>query len=849
VRRTRSISLFVSTAMVAVSLAFGPLGAGVPAAEAAVAAQLTRYPYLTDVTQGFATVNWATDRSTTKGSLTYGRFGSESCAAHRVSASKTAITVSGVPEYQWKAKISGLLPNTRYCYRVFLRSTDLLGSDDSPTFWSQIPAGVSTPYSFAVLGDWGDTDANGNNAAQADLMSSLASSGVRFVVGTGDTAYDGGTQSNYGDLNQSGYRVSSVFGPDFYAKVGATIPMFNAVGNHGSNATFFNVWPQDRVVAASGGTYQMETYCCVNGTSSKKSPSAWYAFDVGNTRFYVLTTVWASSNLGTSDEYGNDYAARWQSSSPEYKWLQADLQSHPSQLKFAFFHYPLYSANATETSDPYLQGPNSLEGLLGQQGVNIAFNGHSHIYERNAAANPGLISYVTGGGGAATQPVTKCNQTPLVRFALGWSNAGGTSCGTAQTPASAAEVYHYLKVDVNGNQVTVMGVNALGQTFDPMTYDFAADGVPPSAPTDLQASAPAGNRVDLTWTPSTDQNGIAGYDIYRDPSASDPIASVAGGVTTFADTTVSEQSDYAYTVVARDPTGNASDPSNVANVTTPPLDQQPPTAPTDVQASAPEAHRVDLTWTGSTDLVGVVGYDIYRDGAAVGSVDASLTAFSDTTVDAGTMYSYTVRARDAAGNISGDSAPATVTTPSVDVLFADDFESGSLAAWDSVHGLTVDGAIVPPGGGAWAARQSSDGAGGTYAYRSISPVSEVYASFRFQVVQRTGSVDLMRLRNSSGGSKFSLVVNGSSDTLSTRNNSGTTTKSNAIIVDGAWHTVEVHVATPGTVEVWLDGTHLPELDTTGSVGSTSIGQLLIGHTGTGTYDVVFDDVAVADAFI
>jgi hypothetical protein len=838
------------TALVVVAVTAGTIGIGAPAAKAAVASQLTRYPYLTDVVQGFATVNWATDRSATKGSITYGRVGQESCTAHTVSASKTAITVKGVAEYQWKAKLSGLLANTRYCYRVFLRSTDLLGGDASPQFWSQIPAGVSVPYSFAVLGDWGDTDANGQNPAQAALMSSIASSGVRFVVGTGDTAYDGGTQSNYGDLDQTGYRVSSVFGPDFWTKVGATTPMFNTVGNHGANTTFFNVWPQDRAVAGSSGSYQMDTYCCVNGTSSMKGPSAWYAFDVGNARFYILTTSWPTSNLGTSDEYGNDFAARWQKSSPEYQWLKADLQSHPSQLKFAFFHYPLYSANATETSDTYLQGSDSLEGLLGTQGVNVAFNGHAHIYERNATAHPGLVSYVTGGGGGTPEPITKCNNVPLVQYGLGWSfTNGGSSCGAA-APTSVDQVYHYLKVDVNGSQVTVTGVNALGQTFDAMTYDFTADLTPPTTPTNLQAAAPAGNRVDLTWTASTDQNGIAAYDIYRTPAASSPIASVAGDVTSYSDTTVAPQTDYAYTVVARDPSNNASDPSNQALITTPSLDQQAPDPPTGVQATAPDAHRVDLTWTGSTDNVGVVAYDVYRDGNKVGSVDGNTTAYSDTTVDPGTFYSYIVRARDAAGNTSADSDPATVTTPSVDVLFADDFESGSLSSWTLVNGLTGEQGVTSPSGGAWVARQASSGAGGTFAYRSLLPtVNELYAKFRFQVVSRTGSVDLMRLRNSSGGSKFSLLVSGATDTLAARNNSGTTTKSNSIIVNGTWHTVEVHVANTSTVEVWLDGVHLTELDATGSVGSSAIGQILLGNTGTGTYNVVLDDLVVASSFI
>ena len=60
-----------------------------------------------------------------------------------------------------------------------------------------------------------------------------------------------------------------------------------------------------------------------------------------------------------------------------------DLQSHPSQLKFAVFHYPLYVDNPTEPSDTFLRGANSLEGLLTDNGVNMVFNGHAHLYERN----------------------------------------------------------------------------------------------------------------------------------------------------------------------------------------------------------------------------------------------------------------------------------------------------------------------------------------------------------------------------------------------------------------------------------------------------------------------------------
>jgi hypothetical protein len=842
--------------ILAVVLALGTLGvlaasAFAPSAGAATAPQLTRYPYLTDVVQTYATVNWATDRSATKGTLKFGVVGS-SCATKTVSASKTSISVNGVNQYQWKAKLTGLAANTQYCYRIFLSSTDLLGSDQSPTFWSQIAAGASTPYSFAVLGDFGDTNQNGDNPQQAALMSSIGSSGVRFALGTGDTAYDSGTQANYGDLYQTGFRISSIFGPEFWAQAGSSVPLFNAVGNHGMNATFFNIWPQDRVVSTSGGKYLMETYCCENGASSQKSPSAWYAFDAGNARFYVLTTAWGDSNVGTSSSYGMDYSYRWQQDSPEYEWLKHDLETHPSQLKFAVFHYPLYVDNATEPSDMFLRGQNSLEGLLTDNGVDMAFNGHAHVYEQNHETADGLVTYVTGGGGAKPQPVSHCQ--PYDAYALGWSAAsGGSECGAAPEPTVIEQVYHYLKVDVSGQQVTVSGVNALGQTFNTQTYNFAPDTTDPTAPSNLEATAPAGNRVDLTWGASSDANGIQGYDIYRDGGV-DPIASVGGTTLAYSDTTVSPNTAYSYVVKARDPSGNTSDPSNTANVTTPSSDTEDPSAPSNLQATAPSSSRVDLTWSAATDNVNVTGYDIYRVGATnpIGSVGGNTLSYSDLTVSASTSYTYTVRARDAAGNTSVDSNTATVTTPSAGVVFADDFESGTLAAWTSVTGL-VTSQGVPGSGGTWVARETSSGAGGTYAYKSISPTAaELYAKFRFQVISRTTSVDLMRFRNATGGSKLSLYVSDTTGTLSTRNSSGTSTRSSGPqIVPGQWYTVEVHakVGTPSVTEVWLDGVHLTQLDATGDIGSTNIGQFLVGTTASGTYDVAIDDVIVAKNFI
>ena len=90
------------------------------------------------------------------------------------------------------------------------------------------------------------------------------------------------------------------------------------------------------------------------------------------------------------------------------------------------------------------------------------------------------------------------------------------------------------------------------------------------------------------------------------------------------------------------------------------VDTTPPTAPTSLASSSATASTATLTWTASTDDVGVTGYDIYRNGTEVGS--STTTTYTDTGLTAGTTYSYTVKAKDAANNESDASNTASVTT-------------------------------------------------------------------------------------------------------------------------------------------------------------------------------------------
>jgi chitodextrinase len=142
-------------------------------------------------------------------------------------------------------------------------------------------------------------------------------------------------------------------------------------------------------------------------------------------------------------------------------------------------------------------------------------------------------------------------------------------------------------------------------------------------------------------------------------------------------------------------------------------DTTPPTPPTGLTATAASSSEVDLSWNASTDNVAVTSYVVSRGGTSVCTVPA--LSCSDTGLSPATTYGYTVRARDAAGNVSAASSTVSVTTPAVTgtTLLADDFESSTsfpAGAWTNASG-----------NGNWALVTD-----GTRAARQQSTTSETY---------------------------------------------------------------------------------------------------------------------------
>ena len=117
-------------------------------------------------------------------------------------------------------------------------------------------------------------------------------------------------------------------------------------------------------------------------------------------------------------------------------------------------------------------------------------------------------------------------------------------------------------------------------------------------------------------------------------------------------------------------------------------DTQPPTRPANLAVTRVTANTVSLSWSPSTDNVGVTGYTIYRDGVQVGSTGgAAATSFTDVTADPGTRYSYTVDAFDGSGNHSAQSAPVAVTTATPKAV--DAVHSGAVSTGGRVSSVTI----------------------------------------------------------------------------------------------------------------------------------------------------------------
>ncbi|MFS8199930.1 fibronectin type III domain-containing protein [Streptomyces sp. CWNU-52B] len=189
------------------------------------------------------------------------------------------------------------------------------------------------------------------------------------------------------------------------------------------------------------------------------------------------------------------------------------------------------------------------------------------------------------------------------------------------------------------------------------------DGGPPAAPAGVTAAAGSATSVHVMWNRAAGKPEVAHYEVYR---GSAKVTEVPGSQHMVDVTRLKPSTGYAFSVRARDAAGRLGPSSEPIRATTPAAtaaDERAPGRPRDLRGRAAGSRAAQLSWTRSTDDRGVSSYDIHQGTTKIHSVGGGQTATVVTGLRPGSRYSFTVRARDAADNISPASEAVRITTP------------------------------------------------------------------------------------------------------------------------------------------------------------------------------------------
>ena len=303
-----------------------------------------------------------------------------------------------------------------------------------------------------------------------------------------------------------------------------------------------------------------------------------------------------------------------------------------------------------------------------------------------------------GSGGTGSAPaITSANSTT---FAVG--TAGSFTVTTTGTPTPSITETGSLPSGVtftnNGNgTATLSGTPAAGTAGSyPLTIT-ATNGVGSPATQNFTLTVSAANQAPAITSANNTTFTVGAVSTFSVTTTGVPAPSITetgslpsgitftnngNGTATLGGTPASgTNGTYSLTITA---TNGVGSPATQSFTLTIQLDTQPPTTPTNLTATAVSGSQINLSWTASTDNVGVTGYLIERcEGVGCSTFARVLTVpgttYSDTGLVSNTSYTYQVKATDAAGNFSAYSNQATATTLSQisGLVAAYSFDEGS----------------------------------------------------------------------------------------------------------------------------------------------------------------------------
>jgi len=387
--------------------------------------------------------------------------------------------------------------------------------------------------------------------ATSDLIGQIA---PQAVLPLGDEQYEYGQLSNF----------VKFYDPTWGRYKSVTRP---ATGNH-----------EYGTPGAAGYFDYFNGFGVASGAAGSRT-TGYYSFDLGSWHLIAL-----NSNCEQIGGCGVGSA--------QERWLRQDLAANANKCTIAYMHHPRWSSDANDLGDPaYAPFVQALYDYRAE----LLLVAHAHVYERFAPQTAtGAADYASG--------------VRQLIVGTGGKSEWGFTFPQPNSEVRNSTAFGVLKLTLHPWSYDWRFVPVAGSTFSDSGTALCHKGVPdsssPSAPTGLTATAPSSSRVDLGWTASTDNVGVASYGVFRDGTQVGTTTS-----TSWSDSSVAAATRYSYTVVARDAAGNASAASSAAVVTTPAA-PAPTTLTFSPSADATIDESAPTTALGTLDLVRVDNWPV-----------------------------------------------------------------------------------------------------------------------------------------------------------------------------------------------------------------------------------------------
>ena len=242
-------------------------------------------------------------------------------------------------------RISGLEPDTKYCYRL---------GDAEKGWWSEVgvidTADNSDSFSFFHMTDPQSTTEKQYNEVFAPAVElAFKNHDADFILGTGDYVDDGRSFIQWQRMFNSA--TDSLMDTAF----------MTAAGNHEEK-----------------GDYALDYYFNFPNVSEQdKITGVYYSFDYNNAHFVVLNT----NNLGEDEGLNAE----------QIEWLKADMNASDADWKFVALHKAPYSNGSHYDDDDVIAIRAQLQSLMPELGIDVVFQGHDHVYMRSDVLNNNAI--------------------------------------------------------------------------------------------------------------------------------------------------------------------------------------------------------------------------------------------------------------------------------------------------------------------------------------------------------------------------------------------------------------------------------------------------------------------------